>query len=209
MELIQIIEKIAGKIAPGRSPLLTEAQVIKALEEINDQKQIGRIKLSKTIGLSEGATRTLIRHLRSNGLIEISRSGIELSDKGVSLHSSLREEISKGIKIPPSPLTVGAFNIAVLVRNAGSAIKSGLKQRDVAMMMGARGATTLVFSQNKLMMPGVTRDIFKDIQSIHETLVSELKPKENDVVVIGSAGDKISAALGAKMAAFQLLLDRN
>jgi hypothetical protein len=84
-----------------------------------------------------------------------------------------------------------------------------LKQRDVAMMMGARGATTLVFSQNKLMMPGVTRDIFKDIQSIHETLVSELKPKENDVVVIGSAGDKISAALGAKMAAFQLLLDRN
>lgn len=209
MELIQLIEKIAEKIAPGRSPLFTEAQVIKALEEIKDQKQVGRIKLSQTIGLSEGATRTLIKHLKRNGLIEISRSGIKLSEKGTKLHSSLRAEISKGIEIPPSSLTVGAFNIAVLVRDAGSAVKSGLKQRDVAIMMGAHGATTLVFHENKLTMPGVTKDIFKEISSIHTTMLSNLKPKENDVIVIGSAENKISAELGAKMAAFQLLLDRN
>jgi predicted transcriptional regulator len=205
---LKVIEKVAEKIAPGRTPLFTEAHVIKALEEIKSQGYVGRIKLSKELGLGEGTTRTLIKHLKKEKLIKISRYGIELSEHGKKLFSTLRAEISKEIEIPSSPLTVDTFNIAVLVRDAGSAVKYGLEQRDAAIMTGAHGATTLIFSKNKLTMPGVTEDIFKDNPSIRDTLLSKLKPKENDVIIIGSAEDRRVAELGAKMAAFELLKSR-
>jgi len=209
VEILEIVGTVVSKIAPGRTPLFTEAHVIKALEEIEGQEQVGRIKLSRILGLGEGTTRTLIKHLQKENLVEISRSGIELSEFGKRLFSTLRTEISEAIEIPPSPLTVGDSNIAVLVRNAGSAVKYGLEQRDAAMMTGAYGATTLIFSKKRLTMPNLAEDIFKDIPLIHNALVSKLNPKENDVIIIGSAEDKRRAELGAKMAAFELLKSRN
>jgi len=208
VEMLEIVERVASKIAPGRTPLFTEAHVIKALEEIEAEGQVGRIKLSEKLRLGEGTTRTLVKHLKKEKLIKISRSGIGFSEYGTKLLSTLRTEISREVEVPPSPLTVGTFNIAVLVRNAGSAVKYGLEQRDAAIMTGARGATTLIFSNNRLRMPGVTEDVFKDIPSIREALLSKLEPKENDVIIIGSAEDKRSAELGAKIAALELLKSR-
>jgi len=209
VELLAAIERIASKIAPGRTPLFSEAHVIKALEEIEAKAGVGRIKLSQELGLGEGTTRTLIKHLKKENLIKVSRSGIELSEHGKKLFSALRAEISLTIEIPPSPLTIGAFNVAVLVKDMGSAVKYGLEQRDAAIATGAHGATTLIFSENGLTMPGVTEDVFKDVPSIRETLLSQLKPEENDVIIIGSAEDKRLAEFGAKMAAFELLRTRS
>ena len=209
MEILKIVESVASKIAPGRTPFFTEAHIIKALEEIETQGQVGRIKLSRKLGLGEGTTRTLIKHLKNEKLIKISKSGIELSEHGKDLFSILRAEISKEIEITSSPLTVGAFNVAILVRDAGTAVKYGLEQRDAAIMTGAHGATTLIFSKNKLTMPGITEDIFKDNPLTRDVLLSKLKPKENDVIIIGSAEDKRVAEFGAKMAAFELLKSRS
>ena len=207
MRLTETIERIAEKIAPGRSPLFTEVHVIKTIEIIQAQEFIGRGKLSNMLGLGEGTTRTLVRHLKRNGLIKISRTGIRLSEDGVKLYSILRDKMSKEIEIPPSSLTLGPFNVAILVKNAGSSVKSGLEQRDLAIMTGAYGATTLVYTRNKLMMPGVTKDIFEKIPSIHATLMSELNPQENDVIIVGSAESRNLAEIGAKIAAFQLIRD--
>jgi hypothetical protein len=103
-------------------------------------------------------------------------------------------------------LTVGSFNVAVLVRDAASVVKTGLEQRDTAIKAGAPGATTLIFSRNKLTMPSVEeKDILKGISSIHEMLVSKLHPKENDIIILGSGENKRLAELGAKMAASELL----
>jgi hypothetical protein len=80
------------------------------------------------------------------------------------------------------------------------------KQRDTAIKAGALGATTLIFSRNKLTMPSVERkDVFKGISSIHEMLASKLHPKENGIIILGSGENKRLAELGAKMAAFELL----
>ena len=209
MEFLTVIERIASKIAPGRTPLFTEAHVIKALEEIEAQQQVGRIKLSEKLGLGEGTTRTLTKHLKKEKMIKTSRSGIELSEHGKNLFSSLRAEMSREIEVPPSPLTVSTFNVAVLVRGVGSAVKYGLEQRDAAIKAGADGATTLIFSKNRLTMPSVTEDVFKDIPSVHDALLSKLRPKENDVIIIGSAEDKRLAEFGAKMVAFELLKSRS
>ena len=205
MEPLQQIKGIAKKIAPGRSPLFSEAHVIMALDEIESQEHIGRKKLSEKLGLGEGATRTLIRHLVREKLVIISKSGNHLSKKGVKLYSALRVAMSRTIEIPPSSLTIGPINIAVLVRKASSVVKDGLEQRDTAIKAGAKGATTLIYSNGRLIMAGVTGSVFKDIPSIYTTILSRFDPKENDVIIIGSAEDKRAAELGANMVAIQIL----
>ena len=210
MEWLTVIEKVAGKIAPGRVPSFMEAHVIKALEIIGGGEAVGRIRLSKELGLGEGATRTLVKHLKNEGIIEVSRYGIVLSEYGKKLFSDLRSSISEGVEVPPSSLTVGPFNMAVLVRDVARAVKRGVEQRDTAIKAGALGATTLIFSRNKLTMPSVEEeDIFKGIPSIREVLLSRLCPKENDVILIGSGENKRIAEIGAKMAAFELLKSKS
>jgi predicted transcriptional regulator len=205
LELLEVIERVASKIAPGRAPSFNEAQVVKALEIIGAYGTVGRIRLSKELGLGEGATRTLLKHLKKAGLIEGSRRGITFSEYGKKLFSSLRSKISEGIEVPNSALTVGPFNMAVLVRDTAHRVRKGVEQRDTAIKAGALGATTLIFSRNKLTMPSSEEDVFKGISSVHDMLVSKLSPKENDVIVIGSGENKTSAEIGAKMAALKLL----
>jgi predicted transcriptional regulator len=198
------IEKVAGKIAPGKSPYFIEAHIIKALMIIG-RRPIGRVNLAKALGLGEGSIRTMIKHLEKAGLIETSREGIVLTDSGQELVSAVKSRISEIIEVPKSALTVGASNVAVLVRGAADSVKAGLEQRDAAIKVGAQGATTLVFSSGGLSMPSTNEDVFEKLPKIRDTIISKLKPEEDDIVVIGSAGDKPTAELGAIAAALETL----
>jgi len=181
---------------------------VKALEEINIQQPVGRMKLSRDLHLGEGEARTLVRHLKNEGLIDVSQSGITLSNAGKKLLSSLRTYISKEIDVPSTPLTVGPFNIAVRVAGMKDSVKYGLEQRDAAILAGAKGATTLVFTKNRLTMPGAGEDISKSDPSLLAKL-SNLSLKEGDVLVIGSGEEKIRAELGALSAALELLKSKD
>jgi predicted transcriptional regulator len=204
VDSIEVITKVAGKIAPGRSPSFAEAHVVKALEEISLQESVGRLKLSRDLHLGEGEVRTLVRHLKNEGLIDVSESGISLSEGGKRMLSRLRALVSEQMDIPSTSLTVGFFNVAVRVAGMKDSIKYGLEQRDAAIMAGAKGATTLVFTKNRLTMPGTEEDVSKSEPSILASL-SKLCLNEGDVIIIGSADEKIRAELGVKTAALELL----
>jgi predicted transcriptional regulator len=201
---LETVNKVAGKLASGRSPTFAEAHVVKALEEINFQENVGRLKLSKDLKLGEGEIRTLVKHLKNEGLINVSNSGISLSPDGKKLLSRLRTLVSEPLDIPSTPLTVGPFNVAVRVTGMQDSVKYGLEQRDAAIMAGAKGASTLIFTKNGLAMPGTKEDITKRNPSVLDSL-SRLILKEGDVIIIGSADEKIRAELGAKTAALELL----
>ncbi|MCW4016658.1 MAG: DUF4443 domain-containing protein [Candidatus Bathyarchaeota archaeon] len=205
MNLLEIIESVTRKIAPGPAPSFNEAHVVKALELIGDHGKIGRIRLSKELGLGEGATRTLLKHLRTEGITQSSRSGISFSEEGQQLFSDLRSKLSEGAEVARSSLTFGPFNIAVLVRDSAKAVGSGMEQRDIAIKSGASGATTLVFSDNKLSLPAQEENLCESMPELHKKLVSRFNPKENDVIIVGCGENKDIAEIGAKMAAIQLL----
>ncbi len=209
MKLLEIIEKITQKIAPGPSPSFNEAHIVKVLETINEEKTVGRIKLSKELGLGEGATRTLLKRLKKEGLTQSSRSGISFTEKGKTLFAELQSKLSKGVDVPKSELTVGTFNIAVLVRDSAKGIGSGMEQRDTAIMCGATGATTLVFSKDKLTLPHCEENISETMPDLHAKLITQLKPIENDVIIVGCGKNKDLAEIGAKMAAIKLLKSNN
>ena len=204
MNALETLERIAGKIAPGPLPSFTPAHLLMALEVIS-RETVGRVRLSNILGLGPGVTRTLIKHLRSEGLIEVSRSGIKLSDSGTRMLEEIKLFISPGIKVPESPLTVGSSNVAVLVKGASSFVKYGMEERDAAIKVGALGATTLIFKGNRLLLPGVNEESIKGIQQIKEYLTSKLMPSEDDVIIIGSSDDERSAELAAKTAALNLV----
>lgn len=204
MKALETIAKVAAKTAPGRVPSFGEAHVVEVLEKINGEGTVGRLKLSRDLQLGEGQVRTLIRHLTKEGLVRASRSGISLSDAGKKLLSNLRTVLSEQVELSQSPLTVGVFNVAVQVKGVKNSVKYGLEQRDAAVAAGAKGATTLVFTKSGLIMPGTGENIRKTGSSI-ATSLSKLSLKEGDVIVIGSADEKLQAALGAKAAALELL----
>jgi predicted transcriptional regulator len=205
LSLLDTIERVTRKIAPGPAPAFNEAHVVKALEIIGKYEPVGRIKISKKVGLGEGTTRTLLKHLRSEGMTQSSRSGISLSEDGKSLFSDLRSKLSESVEVPSSPLTVGAFNIAVLVRDSAPAIGSGMEQRDAAIKTGALGATTLVFSSSKLALPHGEEKLSESMPELHDKLVDSFNPEENDVIIVGSGSNRDLAEIGAKMAAIKLL----
>ena len=209
MQFLQMMEKVAGKLAPGRAPAFTEVHVVKALETLGTEEPVGRIRLSKILGLGEGETRTLVRHLRNENVVEVSRTGVVLSDLGEKILSDLRSNLSEESEVPESSLTVGPHNVAVLIKNVADSVKYGLEQRDAAIRAGALGATTLIFRNDRLTMPGVSKDVFQNIQPIHGMLVAKLKPEENDVILIGSADDKRTAEFAAKTAALKLLRSKS
>ena len=204
MTILETVARVAAKIAPGRVPSFDEAHVLEALDDINGLGTVGRLRLSKDLDLGEGETRTLVKHLKNEGLIDISKSGISLSEAGKKLLSSLRTVLSEQVVVPSTPLTVGRFNVAVRVTGMKNSIKYGVEQRDAAMMAGAKGATTLVFTKNRLTLPGTGEDASKSGSSLIAAL-SILSLKEGDVVIIGSADEKIKAELGVKTAALELL----
>lgn len=204
MNVLQAIEDAAIKIAPGKAPYFIEAHIVKTLMIIS-RKPVGRASLAKALGLGEGSIRTLVRHLEKAGLIETSREGIVLTRSGQKLVSNMKSRISEIIDIPKSALTVGAFNVAVLVRGVADSVKAGLEQRDAAIKVGAQGATTLICSNGRLSMPLTNEDVFRELPKVREMIISKLTPKEADIVVIGSAGDKLTAELGAIAAALETL----
>jgi predicted transcriptional regulator len=209
LKLLKAIERVTRKIAPGPTPSFNEAHVVKALEIIGECGTVGRIRLSKELGLGEGTTRTLLKHLKSEGMTRSSRSGISFSEEGKKLFSDLRSKLSEGVEIPRSPLTVGTFNIAILVRDSAQAVGSGMEQRDIAIKSGASGATTLVFSGNKLSMPKCVEDVSESAPMLHDELVTKLNPNQNDVIIVGSGENRELAEMGAKMAAIKLLKNNN
>lgn len=204
MKALEIIARVAAKIAPGRLPSFAEAHVVIALEDISNAGTVGRLKLSKDLQLGEGETRTLVRHLKNEGLVEVSKSGISLSPPGRKLLSSLRTILSEQVEIPSSPLTVGRFNVAVQVKGMKNSVRYGLEQRDAAITTGAKGATTLVFNKGRLVMPG-TREVLLEAGSSIVAALSKQSLKEGDVIVIGSADERFKAELGVKTAALELL----
>ena len=94
--LKKFIQQLAGKKAPGPSTSFTVFHVFYALQLLS-QKPIGRTKLAELLGVGDGAIRTIISRLREADLIEISKAGCELTEKGRDIWGQFEEAFPKEI----------------------------------------------------------------------------------------------------------------
>jgi predicted transcriptional regulator len=193
--------------SPGPAPAFTVVHVSRAILYIGDQGPIGRIELSRKLGVGEGAVRTIIRHLTKAKLVEIARGGCVLTQHGTMLYKSLRSKLSEIRLVNARQLALDKASAAVLVRGSGKLVNRGIEQRDAAIRVGATGACTLVYKNGELVMPRSEREGWT--MQPHDLLFAELRkafsPNNDDVITIVSAPNQELAEHSAMAAALTLL----
>jgi hypothetical protein len=199
---ITMLERVASRYAPSRALSFDLVHVFVALQRIGNKGVTSRNALCSGLVLGEGTVKTLVKHLKMQGLIETSNRGIKMTVKGNGVYEGLLSAIPAEMSLPKCSVALSRFNYAVLVREFGFAVGLGIEQRDAAIKMGATGATTLLFKDNKFVMPASSNDSLKKEREVRRMLVEKLNPRDGDVIIIGSAdSNEKTAELGAKNAA--------
>jgi hypothetical protein len=205
---VRTLQKVASRIAPSRILSFEIVHVLVTLQLIQERGHISRHTLCKKLDLGEGTVKTLVKHLKIYDLIETDKTGTRISTKGSKLLSELLLSIPAEMSISTCSVALGKFNYAILIKQMSYVIRSGIEQRDAAIKMNALGATTLVYKEDKFMIPNTNFNALHREQKLHTLLVDSLKPEEGDVLIIGS--DNISeraAEFAAKSAALVTIMN--
>ena len=200
----EIIEKIVHKKGPGPSTTYSMFHVFYTIELIS-KKTIGRNRIAKKIEVGEGTIRTIINHLKDENLITTSRKGGKLTNKGALLWEKIELLFPKRVEIKRTVLNNSKYNFAFLIKNSGHKIKSGIIQRDAAIMGGANRATVIVSKEGKLAIKSVSKDIERDFPDAAKKIFEYLSPENNDVIIIAGADSAIRAKRGAFAASWVLI----
>ena len=204
VSLKKFIHQIAGKKAPGPSTTFTVFHIFYALELIA-QKQLGRNKLAEKLEVGDGAVRTIISRLKEEDLIETSKQGCNLTRKGLDIWKQFEEIFPKQMALPRSDLSSSEFNYAFLVKNCGQKVKSGINQRDAAIFAGALNALVIVYRNGHLCIESVSSRIEQDYPIVASQILNELKPEENDVIIVAGADSLLRAKRGVFAASWSLI----
>ena len=205
---VRTLQKVASRIAPSRILSFEMVHVLVTLQLIQERGHVSRHTLCKKLDLGEGTVKTLVKHLKIYDLIETDKTGTRISTKGSKLLSELLLSIPSEMSISTCSVALGKFNYAILIKQMSYVIRSGIEQRDAAIKMNALGATTLVYKDDKFMIPNTNFNALHREQKLHTLLVDSLKPEEGDVLIIGS--DNISeraAEFAAKSAALVTIMN--
>jgi predicted transcriptional regulator len=204
VSLKKFMQQIAGKKAPGPSTTFTIFHLFYALE-LMAQKPLGRNKLAEKLNVGDGAVRTIISRFKEAGLIEISKEGCFLTKKGLEIWQQFEEIFPKRVEIPKSELFASEFNFAFLVKKSGQKVKSGIDQRDAAIIAGARKALIIVFKKGHLCIESVSDSISKQYPEAASLILKELTPQDDDVIIIAGADSALKAKRGAFAASWSLI----
>lgn len=198
---IRALEKVASRYAPSRALSFDVVHVFAALQLVQKSGRTSRDALCSGLALGEGTVKTMVKHMKMHGLVQTTNAGTKMTPKGKGICQGLLAAMPAEMSLPKCSIALGRFNYAVLVREFGFAIRSGIEQRDAAIKIGATGATTLVFREGRFAMPASSQDSLKKEAAVRRMLTELLTPEEGDAIIIGSADSEKTAELAAKNAA--------
>ncbi len=166
---------------------------------------MSRSKFCKELHLGEGAIKTLILHLKDAKMVDTTKSGTYLTVKGKKFSESLNKVIEKECKLNKSKITPSKYSHAIILKNYSNAIKTGLEQRDYAILYGSSGCITLLYQNDQFVFPGEDRDCLEDDLNTRTKLYENLNPEEGDVIIISSSDDPFVSEVSAKNSALWTL----
>ena len=202
----KVLEKVASRYAPSRLLSFDEVHVFMALQLIHAHGHASRTALQKELALGSGAVRTIVKHMKMNGLIQTSNGGTKMTAKGRGIWGGLAASMPAEMPMPRSSISLGRYNYAVLLRDLGFAIKSGIEQRDAAIRIGGTGATMLLCGDGGFFMQDSREDPLKKEGGLKKELLEKLRPADGDAVIIGGADSGKAAELAAKSAALATIM---
>ena len=150
--LVKTLHMVVSRRGSSKVLSFSSPHVFKALQLLYKEPYVSRISFCKELHMGEGAVKTLILHLKEEGLVDSLRYGTFLTKKGKKFVKELSKIISSECVIPKCSISLGKNNHAILLRNIASDIKTGIEQRDASILYGANGAITILFHNNKFVI---------------------------------------------------------
>jgi hypothetical protein len=187
---VKLLEKVSHQYSSSRQLSFGIGHIFKALQLAKQNGHISRGLLGNELSLGGGSIKTLVKHLKTTNMIKTSNAGTILSEKGERIISQILLHIPKETVIPESSIT------------------SGIEQRDIAIKSGATGATTLIFKDEKFLVPKINFNALAGEVNMQKILIENLQPENDDVIIIGSDNTtKQNAELAAKNAALFTIMN--
>ncbi|MEM2555053.1 MAG: DUF4443 domain-containing protein [Nitrososphaerota archaeon] len=167
---------------------------------------IGRYTLKDILNLSEGVIRSLLKDLSEKNFLEPSKAGSKLTIKGEKFFKKLI--ISSGIidikEFKELKLISNKYCFGIHVKSPKK-IFSELELRDEAIKKGAKGAITMIFKNNKLEIPSLSKDFIKKYLEELKNIESSFSLNEGDVIILSFGDDKWRTLEGGISAAISLI----
>ena len=182
--------------------------VLKSIQLLSKEKFVSRTTFCKDLFLGEGAVKTLIRRLKEENLADTTKSGTYLTPNGKKLAVFFEKSIPYECHIEKSKLLTKKHNHAILLRGFANSIKSGLEQRDYAILYGSEGCLTLLYKNQKFIFPSEDKEALNDDVKTKKILEKKLHPGEEDVIIISSSDDSFVAEISAKNSALATIANQ-
>lgn len=159
------------------------------------ERPMGRTSLIRETDLGEASVKTMLKHLKSEGLIQQGSRGAEPTEKWRRLFSFCNR-FSKAVPVEVHDFSE-RFTFAVCVRNP-SGLTTGIEQRDEGIKYGSR-IMTFLKKHGKLALAGVDENPPEGTGN----LPSECG--EGDAVIVSAARERLPAMRGLLAAALTLV----
>lgn len=205
MRVIDTLKDLMKGKAPGPLPYYTLLHLTKTIEAIGVAGSIGRKRLSRSLGLGETSTRTIVNRLKDAGLVDTSKAGCKLTKRGKAIYDELMSQLVQTSQIEMGKMCTSEHNVGILIRNASCEVRHGIEQYEAAIKAGAEGAMTFVYRKGRLVMPAMSDDLQREQPEIAGRVLKIFHPMENDVIIVGQGTTKESAEDGARAAALRTI----
>jgi len=200
-ENIRILQKVVSRRGSSKVLSFSAPHVLKAIQLLHKESFVSRDSFCRALHMGEGAVKTLILHLKEEGLVGSVRSGTYLTKKGQKFTNEFFKMMPTECSVPKSTITGGKNNYAILLRNFANEIKSGLEQRDAAILYGATGAVTILFRKNRFVFPGEEVDCLRSDKKTRQLLLEKLLPHDGDVIIIATSSNLFVSEIAVKNSA--------
>jgi hypothetical protein len=179
-----------GRVGAPRS--FGVGHVFLALYRIDENVRISRAKLSTHIGLGGGAIKSLISKLQELNLLNTSKAGNVLSDKGQKIVRGLKMVVPVVSEVTVQCISTGKKNVAAVLRGIDMKSLNPITIRDDVVRAGGSGATTLIFDGKSIRVP----DVYDDLASVSNfdvKALSRLNLRRGDIILV-VGGDSLKIA---------------
>ena len=190
----------------GPSPAFSSAHILKVLLVLESEQTMGRITLSKRIGIGEGSIRTIIKKLVDFSVISVdSVGGCHLTELGKTIVKELRCIIVATKPIGLDELGILFPSYALQLRGVTISLSSLTRLRDKSVKSGAEGLMIFVFEGGRITLPMMTEEVSTVYPRTTEALRSAFKLEEGDSILVAFSEEANLAELGALSAALSVI----
>ncbi len=205
MSLINELKSFMIKKYAGPQEYFNHVHVALLIYCLGENAPKSRFELSQFLGLGEGSVRTVLKRLKANSIIYITKKGVYLSEKGLTFYNEFKKVFPLIIEDKIYSLAPCKYNVIVLAKKLMNKVSQGIEQRDQAIKYGANGAITLVYEKESFKFPNTKENVEQLYPSEFWSKIRSLgQPEDGDVLIICFAEDRQKAYIGCFAAALSL-----